>query len=59
MNKVAQAILTVVDTPQPPLRLPIGTDAVQLALHTDEQKLAETRQWQDLSISTDRAGIPQ
>ncbi len=43
----------------PPLRLPIGSDAVQLALHIDAQKLAETRQWQNLSISTDRAGIPQ
>jgi NAD(P)-dependent dehydrogenase (short-subunit alcohol dehydrogenase family) len=55
VHKVAQAILTVVEAPEPPLRLLVGSDAVRIAIATDEKKLAETRRWQDLSVSTDIA----
>jgi NAD(P)-dependent dehydrogenase (short-subunit alcohol dehydrogenase family) len=51
--RVAQAMLKVIDEPNPPLRLLMGSDAVQLAIATDEAKLAETRAWQSLSMSTD------
>jgi len=51
--KVAQVILNMVDEPNPPLRLLIGSDAFQIALATDEAKLAETRKWQAVSVSTD------
>jgi NAD(P)-dependent dehydrogenase (short-subunit alcohol dehydrogenase family) len=51
--KVAQVILNMVDEPNPPLRLLIGSDAVQIAIVTDEAKLAETRKWQAVSVSTD------
>jgi hypothetical protein len=57
--KVAQAILTVVDAPEPPLRLLVGSDALRMAIATDERKLAETRRWQELSASTDIAGAAQ
>jgi hypothetical protein len=50
---VAQVILNVLDEPDPPLRLLIGSDAVQIALATDEAKLAEIRKWQAISLSTD------
>jgi NAD(P)-dependent dehydrogenase (short-subunit alcohol dehydrogenase family) len=53
--KVAQAILKVIAEPNPPLRLLMGSDAVQLAVATDEAKLAETRAWQGVSVSTDVA----
>jgi NAD(P)-dependent dehydrogenase (short-subunit alcohol dehydrogenase family) len=53
MAKVAQVILQMVDRPDAPLRLLIGSDAVQIALATDEAKLAETRTWQAVSVSTD------
>lgn len=51
--KVARVILKVIDEPNPPLRLLVGSDAVRLAIATDEAKLAETRAWQDVSASTD------
>ncbi len=51
--KVAQAIQTVVDLAEPPLRLLVGSDALRMAVATDERKLAETRRWQELSASTD------
>jgi NAD(P)-dependent dehydrogenase (short-subunit alcohol dehydrogenase family) len=53
LAKVAQVILRMVDEPEPPLRLLIGSDAVQLAIATDEAKLAETHKWQAVSVSTD------
>jgi NAD(P)-dependent dehydrogenase (short-subunit alcohol dehydrogenase family) len=53
LNKVSAALLSIVDEPEPPLRLLIGSDAVRYALATDEAKLAETRKWESLSRSTD------
>jgi NAD(P)-dependent dehydrogenase (short-subunit alcohol dehydrogenase family) len=51
--KVAQVLLNMVDEPNPPLRLLVGSAAVRIALATDEAKLAETRKWQAVSASTD------
>jgi NAD(P)-dependent dehydrogenase (short-subunit alcohol dehydrogenase family) len=51
--KVARVIINMIDEPNPPLRLLVGSDAVQIALATDEAKLAETRAWQGVSQSTD------
>jgi NAD(P)-dependent dehydrogenase (short-subunit alcohol dehydrogenase family) len=53
--KVAQVLLNMVDKPNPPLRLLVGSDALQIAIATDEAKLAETRKWQEVSASTDYA----
>jgi NAD(P)-dependent dehydrogenase (short-subunit alcohol dehydrogenase family) len=51
--KAAQAIMTIVNEANPPLRLLLGTDAVQLARRIDQAKLAETDRWEKLSSSTD------
>lgn len=52
-QKLAQALLQLVASPTPPLRLPLGTDA----LRTIEEKHAfvaqETAAWRALSASTD------
>ncbi|MBA2937140.1 SDR family NAD(P)-dependent oxidoreductase [Paenibacillus sp. CGMCC 1.16610] len=51
--KAAQAIITIVDEENPPLRLLLGSDAVELANAMDIGKLEETKRWEKLSISTD------
>ncbi len=51
--KAAQAIITIVNEANPPLRLLLGKDAVQLARRIDQAKLAETERWEKLSSSTD------
>ncbi len=51
--KAAQAIMTIVNEANPPLRLLLGKGAVQLARRIDQAKLAETDRWEKLSSSTD------
>ncbi|GLX70562.1 oxidoreductase [Paenibacillus glycanilyticus] len=51
--KAAQAILTIVNEENPPLRLLLGSDAVAIANAVDTGKLAETKRWEELSVSTD------
>jgi hypothetical protein len=51
--KAAQAIITIVNEKNPPLRLLLGSDAVAIAKGVDEGKLAETARWEKLSLSTD------
>ena len=51
--KAAQVILHVADLSDPPLRLPLGSDAVKLIRAADETKIAEIDRWADLSRSTD------
>jgi NAD(P)-dependent dehydrogenase (short-subunit alcohol dehydrogenase family) len=55
--KAAQAIITVVNEQHPPLRLLLGSDAVQVARHIDQADLAEIERWEQLSTSTDFAGL--
>jgi NAD(P)-dependent dehydrogenase (short-subunit alcohol dehydrogenase family) len=52
-DKGAQAMLSIVDEEQPPLRLPLGTDAIRIARSVDQAKLDETERWLGLSLSTD------
>jgi NAD(P)-dependent dehydrogenase (short-subunit alcohol dehydrogenase family) len=51
--KAAQVILQVAALPDPPLRLPLGSDAVELIRAADEAKIAEIDRWAELSRSTD------
>ncbi|OAS15417.1 oxidoreductase [Paenibacillus oryzisoli] len=51
--KAAQAIITIVGEENPPLRLLLGSDAVELANAMDNGKLEETKRWEKLSRSTD------
>src|SRR5205085_4904981 len=50
--KATQAIITIVNKVNPPLRLLLGKDAVLLARRIDQAKLAETERWEKLSSST-------
>ncbi|MBO7744321.1 SDR family NAD(P)-dependent oxidoreductase [Paenibacillus sp. MWE-103] len=54
-DKAAQAILAIADEANPPLRLLLGSDAVDIANAVDTGKLAETKRWEPLSRSTDFA----
>lgn len=54
--KVARLIGAVVEMPEPPLRLLVGSDALHMAVASDERRMAENRRWQELTVSTDVAG---
>jgi NAD(P)-dependent dehydrogenase (short-subunit alcohol dehydrogenase family) len=51
--KAAQAILTAVDSPAPPLRLALGGDAVDAIAAKHERLAADLRAWEKVSRSTD------
>lgn len=50
--KAAQAILTALQAQQPPLRLVLGADAVQMVRGKHEGVLAELAAWEPLAAST-------
>jgi NAD(P)-dependent dehydrogenase (short-subunit alcohol dehydrogenase family) len=50
--RAAQAILLALAAPSPPLRLPLGDDAVDLSLAKLDLLAAELREWESLSRST-------
>lgn len=52
----AQAVLEIVNAAHPPLRLPLGKDAIGAIEAADRARLAELEQWRELSCSTDFAG---
>ena len=49
----ARIIIDVVESPEPPRRLLLGSDAVELALTNGAQRTEEARQWADVSRSAD------
>jgi NAD(P)-dependent dehydrogenase (short-subunit alcohol dehydrogenase family) len=51
--KAAQAILTLADTPNPPLRLLLGRDAVTYATQKSAAQCAEQAVWTAVSLATD------
>ncbi|PZG23131.1 oxidoreductase [Nonomuraea aridisoli] len=53
--RMAKAIVDVVGVPEPPLRLLLGTDALEIALSAEEARLEEARKWAEVSRSTDLA----
>ncbi|WP_430390192.1 oxidoreductase [Dyella sp. 20L07] len=57
--KAAQAILTIAQQPQPPLRLLLGSDAVHLAEQQAAKMAAEDAKWRTLSLSTDYDSTPE
>jgi NAD(P)-dependent dehydrogenase (short-subunit alcohol dehydrogenase family) len=57
--KAAQAVIAIVNELQPPLRLLLGTDALHVARQIDQADLAESERWEQLSTSTDFAGMTQ
>ncbi len=52
-KRLAQAVLAVVASPTPPLRLPLGTDALKVIADKTAFVTAETAAWRELSASTD------
>ena len=52
-RKAAQVILRVAAEDQPPLRLPLGSDALAAIAAADRERLAMLEAWRDLSASTD------
>lgn len=51
--RAAQAILKLASLAQPPLRLPLGSDALKIIEQADRAKLDELERWRALSTSTD------
>ncbi|MEK1889806.1 MAG: oxidoreductase [Phyllobacterium sp.] len=51
--RAAQVILEVAAMDKPPLRLPLGSDAVAAIEQADRAKLEEIERWRILSLSTD------
>jgi NAD(P)-dependent dehydrogenase (short-subunit alcohol dehydrogenase family) len=51
--KVAQAVLAVADLDEPPVRLLLGSDAVQYAAVVAQARSAEDAKWRYISVSTD------
>ena len=52
-KRLAQAVLQVVASATPPLRLPLGTDTLKAIADTQAAWSAETATWRALSASTD------
>ncbi|HEY4297797.1 MAG TPA: oxidoreductase [Paraburkholderia sp.] len=54
-TKLAAAMITLVDAPTPPLRLPLGTDTLAAIAAKNAYVTQETEAWKALSASTDFA----
>lgn len=52
-DRAAQALLRIVDAPDPPLHLLLGSDALRRARAKLEAVEAEMTAWEDLTVSTD------
>lgn len=51
--KLAQVVIQIAHTAQPPLHLPVGTDAVEMLKNNAAKMLEESARWQEVSFSTD------
>jgi NAD(P)-dependent dehydrogenase (short-subunit alcohol dehydrogenase family) len=56
--KIADVVLRITTEPDPPARLLLGSDAVWLAPRIASARTAQDTAWRDLSLSTDRDGLP-
>jgi NAD(P)-dependent dehydrogenase (short-subunit alcohol dehydrogenase family) len=52
-EKLAQAVLRLVESPKPPMRLPLGTDTLQVIRDHVAYLERETAEWETLAASTD------
>jgi NAD(P)-dependent dehydrogenase (short-subunit alcohol dehydrogenase family) len=52
-SKLGQALLQIVNSPEPPVRLALGTDALRGVLDKLEFVEQETKKWRSVSASTD------
>lgn len=51
--RLAVAMLKLVDSPKPPVRLPLGTDTVARIEEKNRFVEAEPKEWHDVAICTD------
>jgi len=51
--KAADVVLQLANMDHPPLRIGLGSDAVNAIAATDRQRLDELEKWRALSVSTD------
>jgi NAD(P)-dependent dehydrogenase (short-subunit alcohol dehydrogenase family) len=51
--KAAAVVLKLANMDRPPLRIALGSDAVNAIAATDRQRLEELEMWRSLSVSTD------
>ncbi|MFI9729505.1 oxidoreductase [Streptomyces sp. NPDC052092] len=51
--RMARAIVGAVEAPQPPRRLLLGSDALGIAIRSEEDRLTEANEWAEVSRSTD------
>ncbi|MFF4244628.1 oxidoreductase [Streptomyces sp. NPDC001822] len=52
-DRMARAIIGAVDAEEPPRRLLLGSDALGIAIASEEGRLAEANKWAEVSRSTD------
>ncbi|MEP9379860.1 oxidoreductase [Aquabacter sp. CN5-332] len=52
-QKLAEVLVAFVDTPNPPVRLPLGSDTVARITAKNAETDALLRDWHDISVSTD------
>ncbi len=51
--KAAKVMLDLVDSPEPPVHLVLGSEAIGMLKNADEARTAEMEKWMAVSISTD------
>lgn len=56
-QRLAVALLQLVDAPKPPRRLPLGSDTVRRMVEKHREVAAELAAWRALAVSTDFAAV--
>jgi NAD(P)-dependent dehydrogenase (short-subunit alcohol dehydrogenase family) len=57
-DKAAKVMIDIVDHPQPPLHLILGSEGLAIVKASDIAKMAELEKWTPVSISTDHDDAP-
>lgn len=52
-DKAAQVMIELVENPEPPIHLVLGSEAIGMLKHTDAIRTAEMEKWMEVSLSTD------
>lgn len=52
-EKAAKVMLDLVDHPQPPVHLVLGSEAIGMLKHADASRTEEMEKWMEVSLSTD------
>jgi NAD(P)-dependent dehydrogenase (short-subunit alcohol dehydrogenase family) len=52
-DKAAKVMIDIVNNPEPPLHLLLGSEAVAIVKHSEAAKLRELEKWESISTSTD------